>query len=403
MSNSVRDQVIVLDIGGTTTRAARINGTQVEKVVQCPTPTVMMLPDVSVELLQAQLVELSYDLVSSVTRDAEGEGEAPDSPMRIAITFSGRVAPGGRTVVSAPDIWGTMPAPYDLASEIESRTGGSAVVRVCNDVVAAAAQYGKRTSQLDHTYALLMVRTGLQYVICNPQDPGTGDGSDPVLLGHQTMPEAPSQFACTCGDVDHFTAYASGTGIVNVLISSSLQSPKAFRSSYLFRLAAQRYEKLRFEQRVSLFRRHAVRMNGLHLIDEDVWRNMHDKHAEITPGELQRWVFPALLDAGMFIEAVLGNDEYALQLLDLITAPVARHLEEQVIPHVDVVALTGGFARQLGDAYRSRIAPPENPELVQWAEDTTLDDLRAAREWLWPADDQAVIDLREPAMTKSAL
>lgn len=388
MGSAMDGMTLVVDIGGTTTRGARLVGDTVEKVVQCPTPSVQMSPDVSIEVLQEQLCELIADLVASVSVDAGVHAEAP----RVAIAFSGRISNDGRSVLSAPDVWGAMSQPFPLAEKIEERLANNATVKLASDVVALASQFGKRAAHIAQRFALLVVRTDLKYAICESVQPHRR--AEPILLGHLPFEADSQNYECLCGVAGHMNTQASSTGAVNVIICSALQNPKAFRSSYLFKLAAQRSKELRFEQRLALQRRHAVRNNAKSLIDEDVWRNMHDRHAEITPGEMQRWVLPVMLDAGMFIEAVNMGDEYALELLGEIAAPVAQHIREQLINNVDVVALTGGFARALGEAYRERIAPPEAPEFVQWAEDDNLDDLRATQSLLYPVD-ETIIDLRE--------
>jgi predicted NBD/HSP70 family sugar kinase len=394
MKTEMKDIALVLDIGGTTTRAARLVGDSVDKVVQCPTPTVLMAPDVSVEFLQSQLVELSAELIAAVTLDATSLFD--ERRIRVAITFSGRVSDDGRLILSAPDIWGTMTQPFPLAASIEERLAGRVDVRMCSDVVALASQYADRVAHADQRFALLIVRTGIKYTVSNASE--IGDNPEPVLLGHLPMPGTHTGYECTCGATDHITTTASATGAANVLIRSALVDPKRFRSSMLFELAARRFSTLRFEQRLSLLRRHAVRRNARAFIDDDVWRNMHDKHEEITPGELQRWMFPVLLDAGMFIDAVRERDRYALELLDVVTEPVALHLREHVLDYVDVVALTGGFARALGEQYRSRITPASHADVVRWAHDDALDDLRATRALLFPR----VVDVRDGALTTQA-
>ena len=330
------DGIVVLDIGGTTTRAARIMHDRVESVMQCPTPTAAMSPDVSPRVVQHQLVDLVADLVESVTNDLSS-GFA-ETPLRVAIAISADVQTSS-----------------SFADEVSSRLAGTVQVRVCSDLDAARARYLRRAST--NNFAILMVRTGV----------------------HSTH------------GIDAAAASAGGAGALNTLIASCLQNPKAFRSSDVFRHVAQRSAPLRFEQRLALLRRSAVLQNA-DLIDVDVWRDMRDKQAELTPAEQQRWMLPALLDCGMLIDAVRTRDPFALSLLDQIAEPVAQYVRQNLAPQVEVVALGGGFARALGEAYRSRISPPAKPSLVQWAEDDDLGDLLATKSYLWP--DEVVIDLR---------
>lgn len=386
--------MVVIDIGGTTIRAARFIEQLVDKRVECPTPTVLVSPDTSPELLQQQLVDVVVEIIGAVTGDLPFG--SPGGRLPVAMTFSGRVDALGRTVLSAPDIWGTWATVFPLAQAVEERLHDKVEVRIASDVAAAAWRYEQNSLQT-HTFALLMVRTGLSYTI---RDPQAVEHSDPVLLGHMSIAHGPETFRCTCGGRGHLSAHAAGAGVANVIISSALQNPKSFRSSELFRLAAQRHDRLPFEKRETVLGRHAVRFNVRQHVDEDAWRNMNDRHGELTPGELQRWLFPLLLDTGMFIDAVNTGDSYASSLLDVITEPVVEHLHNYVFSQVEVVALGGGFARALGEAYRNRIAGSTQTP-VTWAEGDNLGDMRGAKEHLWSAErhEESVIDLRDSALT----
>jgi predicted NBD/HSP70 family sugar kinase len=370
---------VVIDVGGTTTRAARFTHDHIDKTVQCPTPTVLTSPQMPVHDLQQRLVQVLTDVIHTVT------GDLPLSfagtPMPVAISFSGRVDRAGRTVLAAPDIWGTWATVFDLAGELEQRFDSRIGVRICSDVVAAAWRYEQQSLQT-HAFALLMARTGVNYAVCDPHAVGQ---SDPVLLGHLPVASMPESFRCSCGAMDHVSAFATGAGAANVVLHAALSDPKSFRASAMFRMAAQRHESQRFEQRLAGLRRHVVRYNVSRLIDEDVWRNMNDPSAELTPAELQRWMFPALLDTDMFIQAVKHGDEYAVSLLDRILRPIADHLRDYVFDRVDVVAVAGGFARALGEHYRRRIDPASSSTQVVWAEADDLADLRGAKDVLQSA------------------
>jgi predicted NBD/HSP70 family sugar kinase len=377
---------VVIDVGGTTTRAARFTDDHIDKTVLCPTPTVLLAPGATVDALQQQLVHVLGEVIHAVT------GDLPlafaGRPMPVAISFSGRVDAAGRSVISAPDIWGTWATVFDLAGELEARMQSAIEVRLCSDVVSAAWRYEQQSLQ-EHSFALVMARTGISYALC---DPSAIAESEPVLLGHMPVSDMTESFRCSCGAMDHVSAFATGAGVVNVVMKSALDDPKSFRASALFESAARRHDELTANRRSVVLRRHAVLHNIHRFIDVDVWRDMNDVHAELTPAELQRWMLPALLDAGMFIDAVRRSDAFALRLLDDVTRPVAAHLRDHVFGHVDVVALAGGFARALGDEYRRRIAPGNSSTAVLWAQDDDLGDLRATKQLLWS---EATIDLRD--------
>jgi predicted NBD/HSP70 family sugar kinase len=386
---------VVIDIGGTTIRAARFTDDHIDKHVQCPTPSVHVAPDVPVADLQQRLVEVICDSVHAVLGDlAPGFASVPTA---VAISFSGRVDEKGASVLSAPDIWGTWSATFPLAAAVEDRLHQRVAVRLCSDVVAAAVRYGENSIQ-SHSFALLLSRTGISYVT---KDPHVADRPEPVLVGHTPHPSAVDDFRCTCGDRNHVAAFSSGAGALNVIMCAAVRNPKAFRASALFQFAARKNEQLPFEHRVALLERHAVFFNVRPFIEPDVWRDMFDRSAELTPAEIQHWLLPALLDTDMYVRAVEQRDGFALDLLDVIVKPVADHLQHNVFESVDVVAIGGGFARALGEAYRSRLTTADHPTIVQWAGTDALEVLRATKSYLVPAGlaPAEVIELRDAALT----
>ena len=220
-------EVLVFEVGGTTTRAAlyRPQTDALGPVIRRRTPSFHHVGRPPGPPLR----RLLYDLLEELR-----EALHPSShPRRVAVAFPGPVTASG-SVLAAPSMWGDDPAlPPDEVRDALRRLWPGADVHLLNDVTAAGFRY---LSGTEDDLCIVAVGTGIGQKVFLGGRPVLGAGGRGGEIGHQRLDWSPEAPVCQCGGRGHLSALASGTATRRHVESAAREAPKAFEASGLHAL-----------------------------------------------------------------------------------------------------------------------------------------------------------------------
>jgi predicted NBD/HSP70 family sugar kinase len=241
---AMRDRpIVVLDIGGTTTRVARLEPLtgEHERVRRAPTPNYLTHSG----MRPAGIVEL---LARSIEREvtAELDGERPDC---IIVGYPGPVS-GCGVAVRSPTILGPDSTHrVDVAAMLAERWP-DATIRVLNDLTCAGYSF-VRAGERD--FCVLTVGSGIGNKIFLDGSPYVGEHGFGGEIGHvKVSPKHGTPVADLRSDLGEI---ASGRGTVWLAKLWAQRRPEDFCGSALAGLRPDFAERLWSEQLVAAFRR----------------------------------------------------------------------------------------------------------------------------------------------------
>lgn len=290
-------EVLVFEVGGTTTRAAlyRPQTDAVGPVLRRRTPSFhhLGLPP------GPRLRGLLYDSLEEL-----GGALLPSGlPRRVAVAFPGPVTPSG-AVLAAPTLWGEDPAlpPEEVLQALRQRWPGAAV-HLLNDVTATGYFY---LSGDDEDLCVVAVGTGIGQKVFLGGRPVLGAGGRGGEIGHWRVDGSPDAPACHCGGRGHLNPLASGTATRRLVESAARAAPEAFEASAL---------------------------------------------CALVDGDLARFTNAA------FVRAATEEDAFTWAIADRMAQWLGKALAAiHLAVGVERFVIAGGFALALGEPYRAALA-----------------------------------------------
>ena len=207
-------RVLVVEVGGTTIRAARF---------QPSTPTVVGIrrapaPNDATEITAT----LSGCL--AVIRSLWSSVLGSDDPDVVAVAFPGPIDRLGR-VLSAPTLLGPIDEPIPLAAHIAELWPGAEIV-VMNDLTAS----GYTTVwEGERDFAIITIGSGIGHKVFVNGQPAVGPGGRGGELGHLRVDWSDDAIECDCGGRGHLGAIASGRGTLRIVRRHGARSPQRSR------------------------------------------------------------------------------------------------------------------------------------------------------------------------------
>ena len=288
----------VFDIGGTWFRSALWTGEELVALEKRPSVNFLSSPDLSAQALQNALVDYLVERVSDLR-------SAFDFSL-VSIALGAALNPRTGEVHNSGPMWGPRCRRFNLRDRLVPRLPAFEW-HLHNDVSASLYEYVINAAAEREKSLLLTISSGIGSRLfdgvrrCIPIDRSSGLQGE---IGHLQVPATfrnePLQLHCDCGGLCHLNAYSSGRGIANLVRFVEGSHRSSFQNSQLSRI-------------------HSVERSA-----EDV-----------------------------FLEAVLSQDELAIEILNTSTRPVASILATILThdPLIDRVVLTGGVVNALGQRY----------------------------------------------------
>jgi C7-cyclitol 7-kinase len=288
-------RALVFDLGGTFLRAGIAGpGGRITEVSKARIPSIATgyVQDAIWEHISSRIIE--YESVYG----AQVPQSAP-----IVISFPGPIA-GYRHAHQAATVAGGGPLQFDIAAMLQARTGRRVVL--LNDVSAAAWRIAETTEA--RRFLVVTVSSGIGSKMFESWPNGRVVDHLPYAgeIGHVVVDDGPSAPVCDCGARGHLGAIASGRGIERHARQTAKKNELYFKDS-------------------SLVRKFGATLDTI----------TNEEH---------------------LVPAILGGDEWALEVLTTCTRPLARVLLMiAVAAGLDRVFLIGGFAQALGSVYLDRL------------------------------------------------
>jgi glucokinase len=212
--------VLVVEVGGTSVRAARFDPARqaLEGRRTAPTPNHL---DGERPALQKAVLDAMRSLATQVL-----DG---DDPAVVAVAYPGPLDPMGR-VLAAPTVLGAGTAePFALQAACETMWP-SATVHTMNDLTAAGYRHvaaGLRD------FAVVTVGSGIGHKVFLDGLPRVGPSGRGGEIGHLRLDLSPGAPLCECGGRGHLGALASGRGTVAGVRRRAAADPGGYAASVL--------------------------------------------------------------------------------------------------------------------------------------------------------------------------
>ncbi|MDX6326632.1 MAG: hypothetical protein QOK15_2986 [Nocardioidaceae bacterium] len=220
---------LVLEIGGTTMRAARYDSstTSVSGRISCRTPAPGTGEPEGDH--QRRVLRAMASLAKRVLRGRD--------PERVGVAYAGPLDAAGRVLASPTILRRTDGGPFDLGGACARLWPGSAVVCV-NDLSAAGFAY---VASGLRDFAVVTVGSGIGHKVFLDGLPrvGAGRGGE---IGHLRLDYSEDAPRCDCGAQGHLGALASGRGVAALVLRGARSDPDGFRGSVLARLSPARID-----------------------------------------------------------------------------------------------------------------------------------------------------------------
>jgi predicted NBD/HSP70 family sugar kinase len=284
--------VLVLEVGGTSLRAARFDSDRrvLERRQTAPTPNHL---DTAHPASQQAVLDAMRSLAALVL-----DG---DDPASVAVAYPGPLDKAGR-VLAAPTVLGSASAePFPLQEACEEMWPG-ATVHTMNDLTAAGYHY-VGTGLRD--FAVVTVGSGIGHKVFLDGRPRIGPHGRGGEIGHLRLDYSVGAPSCECGGRGHLGALASGRGTVAGVRRRAVADPQGYAGSAI-----------------------AARVPDLNRIDGPA--------VAAAFRERDTFTVAAVHDAARYLGQGLA----------------AVHVDTGV----ESIVLVGGFAFALGEPYRQMIA-----------------------------------------------
>jgi glucokinase len=292
----IEDSCVVLDIGGTHSRAAIYVSARkaIDRMVTWPTPNFLTQGHSSPD-------EICFSLLRQMRSVVEGIVDAAQ-PSIVSIAFPGPIDAACK-ILTAPTIWGSGRCPrIDLAAGLRDFWPNSRIV-LLNDVSAAGYRYLRSD---DESFCIVTVSSGIGHKVFAYGRPMVGPGGLGGEMGHVQIDASPDAPVCDCGGRGHLGAISSGRGALSMARRLAADFPVEFSQSVLFS-------------------RFGPDPSGM--TNEDLVETFHRK------------------------------DVWAIQLIRRIARPLGQMLASiHLGTGVERFVLIGGFALALGEPYRAELA-----------------------------------------------
>lgn len=217
--------MLVLEVGGTTLRAARFDPErrclQDRRASDTPShPNGGSRDD-----------DVHREVLRSLARLA-GEVMAGEPPASVAIAYAGPVDRQGQALAAPTVLRRSGGPPYPLRAAC-SQLWPQATVHALNDLTAAGYRY-VRPGLPD--FAILTVGSGIGHKVFLDGRPLLGSAGRGGEIGHLRLDFSPDAPPCDCGGLGHLGGLASGRGTVALVRRLAAREPGGFRTSLLARL-----------------------------------------------------------------------------------------------------------------------------------------------------------------------
>ena len=215
--------VLVIEVGGTTLRAARFDplAAHLGPVRTRSTPA----PDA---LADAADANDHLAGVLAVAAELAAEVLGGDPPDAVGVGFPGPVGPDGRVLASPTILRHGGAAPFDLVSACAATWPGARLLCV-NDLTAAGLAH---VSDGLRDFVIITIGSGIGHKVFldGRVRVGFGRGGE---IGHLRLDLSPNAPRCDCGGVGHLGGLASGRGTVAMVRRHAQLDPAAYRASVL--------------------------------------------------------------------------------------------------------------------------------------------------------------------------
>jgi|GEM_PF-894366 len=304
-NSSTREPVIVFDIGGTWFRSGiLLSNSRLIDVTKTPAVNYRTHPNQKVSELQTSLMVYLTKEARRLRSDFSG------TRLRtVGVSMGAALNAHTGLILNSGPLWGPECKPFDLKRNLAKRDPSFNWL-ILNDISAALIRHvADINCEQYKKVSLVTVSTGIGARAIDvrthvmPLDPRHGIQGE---IGHIpiefTFRGARIERVCDCGGRNHLNAFCSGRGIESLLETLPRKYPNASR--------------------------------------------------RITPSRFLKGKTP--LSFSSFAHAVKREDEWARELLDAVTLPLARLLVTAFTfdPEMSVVFVTGGVVDTLGEHYR---------------------------------------------------
>jgi glucokinase len=287
-------QVLVFDVGGTTTRAGLfdLGAARLMRTERAPTPSVSNCPGETGARLRARLYGLMARLAARL---------GAETPARVVIGFPGPVDANG-VALRAPTVWGAERDPEPVAARVRALWPGAGI-RVVNDL--SAAGYGFLRHAHDDA-CIVTVSSGIGHKVFLDGRPVVGPAGRGGEIGHLRVDFSADAPPCECGGRGHLGALACGRAVPDQAARLARRDPGGFARSSL---------------------------------------------AAAVAGRASR------VDAPLLARAFRAGDPWATTLVGVLAAPLGQVLAGiHAAVGVERFVIMGGFAQGLGPAYLAPVA-----------------------------------------------
>jgi glucokinase len=214
---------LVLEVGGTTMRAARFDPVAGRLLGKRRLPTPEPAGGGGLEEHHTRVVEALAGLGSEVMEGAR--------PSAVGIAYAGPVDEHGRVLAAPTVLRGRQGRPYDLPAACRTRWPATPVVCL-NDVTAAGHAWAARGSR---DFVVLTVGSGIGHKVFLDGVPRVGRGRGGEI-GHLRLDFEPDAPRCDCGGRGHLGALASGRGTAAQVARRAREDEAGHRRSALAHL-----------------------------------------------------------------------------------------------------------------------------------------------------------------------
>lgn len=218
--------ILVVEVGGTSMRAARFDAVRRRLELRCAAPTPNHLDGANPDPRQA----VFDGMRSLAARVLDG-----DEPAVVAVAYPGPLNEAG-SVLAAPTVLGARGAegPFPLQAACEDMWP-TATVYTMNDLTAAGYHY-VGTGLRD--FAVVTVGSGIGHKVFIDGQPRVGPGGRGGEIGHLRLDLSPDAPVCECGGRGHLGALASGRGTVAAAHRRAAANPETYSRSALSALVS---------------------------------------------------------------------------------------------------------------------------------------------------------------------
>lgn len=235
--------VLVMDIGGTSTRSALYDAEsdRVFNRASCPTPNHLLHPNVPLD----ELIRLLKHAIENVAASTL-KGRTPN---HVAMAFAGPINAQGH-VFAAPTVWGqALARPIDLRLMLQEIWSIERIT-VINDVTAAGYRFLRHAND---DLVAITVGSGIGNKTFLDGRPRTGPNGRGGEIGHIQVDSSADAPICECGGRGHLGGIASGRGTLRIMKRAAQAAPDDFRKSLLGRYVGGRPNQIDNEQIVRAF------------------------------------------------------------------------------------------------------------------------------------------------------